>query len=553
RFLARNSTRPLRHVSTFDDASFSSLVVPSAEVDGRGLLQSIMSLYTEPPELRSSSQDKPSLLVCWWITSFCTVIILLRVAGRFIRTEKLFQEDKVAALALIPLWLRMVCVHFVLLYGTNNAEFDGIALSAEVERRKEIASGLVLASRIFYAATLWILKNTILEFFKRLTGVTWARSYEQTLVFIRCTLVATFIAIIISDLAECRPFNHYWQVTPDPGGQCRQGFAHLLTMATCNIITDLLLVFFPIPIILRSQMNVKRKIQLTLLFSLSLAVVGVTIYRVPHVMRAHGKQQLRSVLASVELLFATTAANALVLGSFVRDRGLKKQKFKYGSVAEDSIDRRGSDSRRPTLHRHWGSDEDLVRDVGLGVDPDLRERDEERDEFDNEQQRYTPAPMAKPFGEELRQWQFPQRQRSNAERSDASLLPHDLSSSRSNSTTTPRRVSFFDVGGLLSEEQVGVGQTFRRDSIVSSVDPMASGVHGVPSPTLPAGSNGLRRGSTALLQDLGGLLGPTKPSRQRSRTGTELQPIPQSQHDDHPSYNPRPGEPTLIDPGGLLK
>lgn len=112
-----------------------------------------MSLYTEPPELRSSSQDKPSLLVCWWITSFCTVIILLRVAGRFIRTEKLFQEDKVAALALIPLWLRMVCVHFVLLYGTNNAEFDGITLSAEVERRKEIASGLVLASRIFYAAT----------------------------------------------------------------------------------------------------------------------------------------------------------------------------------------------------------------------------------------------------------------------------------------------------------------------------------------------------------------------------------------------------------------
>ncbi|KAK6220402.1 hypothetical protein QIS74_05904 [Colletotrichum tabaci] len=359
-----------------------------------------MNLYTEPPELRRFSQDKPSLLVCWWITSFCTVIILLRVAGRFIRTERLFQEDKVAALALIPLWLRMACVHFVLLYGTNNAQFDGITLSEEVETRKRIASGLVLASRIFYAATLWILKNTILEFFKRLTGVTWARSYEQTLVFIRCTLVATFIAIVISDLAECRPVHHYWQVTPDPGGQCRQGFAHLITMATCNILTDLLLVFFPIPIILRSQMNVKRKVQLTLLFSLSLSVIGVTIYRVPHVIRDHGKQQLRSVLASVELLFATTAANALVLGSFVRDRGIKKRKFKYGSVAADSMDR-GSDSRRPTLHQHWGSDEDLVRDVGLGVDPDLRGRAGSQDEFDTEQLRYTPAPVARPFGEEL--------------------------------------------------------------------------------------------------------------------------------------------------------
>ncbi|KAF5524318.1 hypothetical protein CGCA056_v005170 [Colletotrichum aenigma] len=509
-----------------------------------------MALYTDPPPFRKFSEDKPSLLVCWWITSFCTMIILLRVAGRFIRTERLFQEDKVAALALIPLWLRMVCVHFVLLYGTNNSQFDG--LSPEDEHRRQIASGLVLASRIFYAATLWILKNTILEFFKRLTGVTWARSYEQTLVFIRCTLVATFIAIVISDLAECRPFHHYWQVTPDPGGQCRQGFAHLITMATCNILTDALLVFFPIPIILRSQMGLKRKVQLTLLFSLSLAVIGVTIYRVPHVIREHGQQQLRSVFASVELLFATTAANALVLGSFVRDRGIKKQKFKYGSVAADSMDR-NSDSRRPTIHRHWGSDEDLVRDVGLGVDPDLRELPDE--EYDPESPRYTPAPVARPFGEDLRNWQFPQRSRSNAERSDASLLPHDqLSSSRSNSTTTPRRVSFFDVGGLLSEDQFGV-PTYRRDSLVSTIDPKSSPGHGVPSPTLPAPSTGMRRGSTALLQDLGGLLGPnnTKQSRQKTRSGTELQPIPQSLHDDHPSYNPRPGEPTLIDPGGLLK
>src|SRR5690606_30888572 len=96
---------------------------------------------------------------------------------------------------------------------------------------------------------LWILKNTILEFFCRLTGVTWERSYQTTLVAIRWVLIATFVAVIISDLAECQPFSHYWQVTPDPGGQCRQGYVNLITTAFCNIITDLLLVFFPIPII----------------------------------------------------------------------------------------------------------------------------------------------------------------------------------------------------------------------------------------------------------------------------------------------------------------
>lgn len=112
-----------------------------------------MTLYSEPPPLRLFYDDKPTLLVCWWITAFCTTIIALRVVGRFIRSERLFREDRVAALALIPMYLRMACVHVVLLYGTNNAQLADANLTAEEIRHKEIASGLVLASRIFYAAT----------------------------------------------------------------------------------------------------------------------------------------------------------------------------------------------------------------------------------------------------------------------------------------------------------------------------------------------------------------------------------------------------------------
>lgn len=112
-----------------------------------------MGLYTEPPSLWEFQYDKPSLLVCWWITLFCTIIILLRIVGRFIRTERLFREDRMAAVALIPLYARMACVHYILTYGTNNADFTGVELTADEIRRKEIASGLVLAAHIFYAAT----------------------------------------------------------------------------------------------------------------------------------------------------------------------------------------------------------------------------------------------------------------------------------------------------------------------------------------------------------------------------------------------------------------
>ncbi|KAL2177167.1 uncharacterized protein P884DRAFT_25351 [Thermothelomyces heterothallicus CBS 202.75] len=538
-----------------------------------------MALYSEPPPLRLYSQDKPTLLVCWWITMFCAIIITLRVVGRFIRTEKLFREDKTAALALVPLFLRMGVVHVVLTYGTNNAQLQDAGLSDDQLHKRSIASGLVLLSRLFYAATLWVLKYAIVEFFRRL-NVTWRRTYELSLLFIRGFLIVTFLAVVISDLAECRPFSHHWQVLPDPGGQCRQGYAQLLTMAVCNITTDLMLVVFPVPVILSSAMTAKRKLQLVLLFSLSLAPVVVTIYRVPKILRHHGSQQTRSLYASIELLFATAAANALVLGSFVRDRGVKKRRFKYDSIAAASVDRStASEHRRPTMLRHWGSDEDLVRDLGLGVKPELRET---RSSL-AENRLYVPAPPVHAH-HDMTAWRFPagrhDRPDSSPRRSDDDQHADSKSTTRSDSIATHRRVSFFDYGGLLDDQTPPPTTNSREES--SSRDPSrkfgsASGSGSssdsdpsptrVPEPAVPASGNGFLRGSAALLQDLGGFWGPTgsrsarTPKQGTKGGGSSSRPSPTEQASTEGSRSPqqRDGlpswdeqQPQLMDVGGLL-
>lgn len=391
------------------------------------------------------------------------------------------------------------------------------------------------------------MKNTILEFFRRL-NVTWERSYEVTLKFIRGTLIATFIAVVISDLAECQPFSHYWQVLPDPGGRCRQGYAQLLTMATCNTLTDLLLVIFPIPIIIRSGLALKRKTGLILLFSLSLAVVATTMYRVPRIIADGGSQRTRSLYASVELLFATAAANALVLGSFVRDRGVKKMKFKYGSVAAGSMDRSsGSESRRPTLNKHWGSLEDLARDTGFGVQPELRDADSP-----TSARFHMPAAMTTmPDG--MNNWGFSGRRRATVAPSQGSFSPQDPLLSRSNSAATPRRVTFFDVGGLLDDEE----ESSRRGSHISSSDPLSP--RSMPSPSLRANATGLRRGSTVFLQDIGGRLNPlgSKSASPKAEEATELRPLQRPGRRPSlapPEYVTSAGNPELVwsDPGGLL-
>lgn len=108
------------------------------------------SLYSSPPHAKSSKADHPTLLVSWWCTGFGLAIILVRICGRYIRTERLFREDKIMALSMIPLLGRMALIHVVMVWGTNNAINDG--LTAQDISHREIGSKLVLAARIMYAA-----------------------------------------------------------------------------------------------------------------------------------------------------------------------------------------------------------------------------------------------------------------------------------------------------------------------------------------------------------------------------------------------------------------
>ena len=160
-------------------------------------------------------------------------------------------------------------------------------------------------------------------------------------------------------------------------------------MGVSDTITDLVLVAFPVPVILASHMPIKRKVSLCLLFALSLSLVAITIYRVTATIERHANQQFRSLVASFEILAAATVSNALVLGSFVRDRGVKKAKYKHsnggrtGSVAagsanggtgrDDSLDRPTTAKARKARAMSWGSDGDLVDDLGIRLGPEFHE------------------------------------------------------------------------------------------------------------------------------------------------------------------------------------
>ncbi|KAK3704903.1 hypothetical protein LTR37_013594 [Vermiconidia calcicola] len=547
-----------------------------------------LDLWSQPPPApRTRESNNPTLLFSWWCTIFAAVVIIVRLCGRKTRSNVLFKEDWIMMLALVPLFIRMGLIHVVLLYGTNNVETVGIEYTTTELYHRSIGARLVLAARIFYAMFIWISKYTVSEFLKRITIRIWRRSYERTLQGIRVFLVATFFAVVIATLCECQPFDHYWQVVPDPSPHCRQGYGNLITMGTCDIITDILLVAFPIPIILQSGQTWKRKLQLGSLFSLSIILIVVTALRIPKIVDLHGRQQYRTVWASAEILASTAVSNAVIIGSFLRDKGTKRNKYRSASVS-DSIEQ--ASVRRPTVVAlpNTGSDEDLFRVLGMRVPEHLREKSGATPR---------PAPRALPAASPVRhssRGTVPALRgpgsriigETNNSDSDDSLTKPPVPESQplpSPAPSSKQAASFFDVGGLLEDgrgsrspasrsrantfrhsAQSLAGTVYTQDFAPSPTQSRrGSRAQDLPPPATPQSRRGSRNAGT--LQDFGGSLPPTTSQasssmdRYHGRRQSDSQIYPPSRH-----LRPAPAgiigptlarhetHHTLQDAGGLL-
>jgi hypothetical protein len=311
-------------------------------------------------------------------------------------------------------------------------------------------------------------------------------------------------------------------------------------MGTADMITDILLVAFPIPIVLRSQIPLKRKLSLVCLFSFSVGLVVITGLRMPNVINHHGRQQYRTVWASAEILASAAVSNAIILGTFVKDRGVKKNKYRPGATL-DTISR--ADTRRATLESiHRDSEEALFREMGVRMPDSL---------CVPKSSVPRPAPVAlsptsakAPYTREYLM--------SPANISDTPPSPHDSAdalrkpSDTAPSTATGQSVSFFDVGGLLgssgsSEPRHGSSGTTAQDFAFSG--PRTPGLSRptqdiYPSPTQtrsqrasttrersrsrPAQNNDAAQShrnredsNTLSLSEIGGLLGGSLPNQPR--------------------------------------
>ncbi|KAF8423313.1 hypothetical protein EV426DRAFT_710710 [Tirmania nivea] len=425
----------------------------------------------------------------------------------------------------------------------NGGEYVKWGLDKEIGRR-ENGSKTVLAARVAYTAFIWSQKLCITEFHSKLNLSFWHTSYNGVLGTIRWALVVTFLGVVISIFTECTPFQKYckynlvWDIsghwaqgivtteltcdiwnqgkcfqTQDVSittlwlslgkidipcaAQCREGVAPLIVMAVCNAATDVLIVIFPLPPILLASMPLKRRFWLIVSLSLSLITCALAIYRVSFVLQYHASQPHRTLYSSIECLASCAIANAIVLNSFARDKGPKRKRYRGPGGAHMvyspeaiAIGGRMTDQEqldiqnRRTGMRVWGSDEDLVKGTGLGMNEDLRKMSgaalrhsafavrslSEMDLPSNAEGAHRHAPWVAAWENEVGLWtERSENEIGSGKSRNANAIREKVKTPASVrkvgdgqlndwQSSPSRKISFLDVGGLLSSDQKVNGQ-----------------------------------------------------------------------------------------------
>ncbi|TLD31596.1 hypothetical protein PspLS_02541 [Pyricularia sp. CBS 133598] len=258
--------------------------------------------------------DRTTLLVHWLFSCLATAIIVARVVWRKIIWRKLNLGDWLSIAAIFCIVTRLIMIHFVLTLGTSNIseEYRRVHQFTPQEiAQRETGSKLAIANRFFYNSYLWLQKLVLLDVYRRLYQ---NLRFEKIIVTSMLVIFfGTYAACQITTFVECNPIQLYWQVVPDPGS-CVKAQVQLLVVGVTNIVTDVILLILPLPIVWQMlSATWQRKVQLVALFMLGIFIIIITAVRLP-INHSNADSQLsRTTWASIELLVAAFVVNAPTL------------------------------------------------------------------------------------------------------------------------------------------------------------------------------------------------------------------------------------------------
>lgn len=166
-----------------------------------------------------------------------------------------FQMDDYVMVVVLCFYTTLIATINIVRYTSSNLlppGYDVNSLSPKDIREREYGSKLILVVEQCQCVTVWGAKACLLIMYLRLTTL----RKENLAVKVLCGYVAFGFCFmeIFYFAVWCRPFYEYWQV-PTSSVQCDAATNHLITNATFNLSSDLLMLAIGLPMFLRMQVG----------------------------------------------------------------------------------------------------------------------------------------------------------------------------------------------------------------------------------------------------------------------------------------------------------
>ncbi|KAK8084911.1 hypothetical protein PG997_006182 [Apiospora hydei] len=204
-----------------------------------------------------------------------SLFVALRLIARRKAGRELDASDYLILVALVNVLgyqgLNMACV----LVGGAGWHVKELTERFGIESGPTTFIKMMLAQQIVWATSLAFTKISILVLYCRIftlrmfTIVAWVTSV---------VILLWVILVVAGSLAICQPAAFNWDQTI-PGGHCGDSVKLWLSHGILNIITDMVVLLLPMPVLYQLQMVLYKKVVLMFTFGMGLGVVVISAFR----------------------------------------------------------------------------------------------------------------------------------------------------------------------------------------------------------------------------------------------------------------------------------
>lgn len=282
-------------------------------------------------------------------------ILLARIVVGRLRHRELDAAFYLLIASIAAISARITLNWYYLHLGTVN---DAISDPAYFETHSvaDVVNGskLLVAARAAITLSLWLQICLLLLFYSHIMAtIRWVK----VMIYVTWAVtIATFVAVTVIGVTECRPIHRYWQISPDPGA-CVKAYAQLLSQCISNIVIDLMLLVISFPILFARGRAWTQHLRVGILFMLGTFCIAVSVMRLTAVYGNKGAQAARTLWGAVQIIVSTFVANVpTIYGDVKLVLRKRRESVRLSGIRPESWTRSNAEVE-DGLHRDFAKDD----------------------------------------------------------------------------------------------------------------------------------------------------------------------------------------------------